>query len=156
MFLELPHNVNTDADEQIVDNIKFHKSYILAKNQHFHENRDSILRASSDSYVLIGAPNFNEDKDSLIRIYSNNDVVEILKNKLIERILYMRINSKGMKLNYGIYLGMTIDSFNKLLPLKTNENYVASYIDEEFFQVKFIFDEENRELKEFNFISLID
>ena len=156
LFLESPLSLNTSAAEQTLNNIKFHKSYILAKNQHFDGNRDSIIRASSNGYVLINALRFNEEKDSLIRISSNNDVVEILKNKYIERILHMRINSKGIKLNYGIYLGMTIDSFNKLFPLKINENYVASYSDEEFFEVKFIFDEENRELKEFNYLYLID
>lgn len=156
LFLELPLDINASTDEQIINNIKFHKSYILSKNHHFNDLGDSIIRATSDSYVLIDAPHSYEERDSLIRIASNNDVVEILKNKYIERIVYMRINTTGIKLNHGIYLGMSMDSFSAVMPLKINENHLASYNDEEFIEVNFIFDEESRALKEFNYIALID
>lgn len=66
------------------------------------------------------------------------------------------MNSIGIKLNYGIYLGMTLDSFTSLLSLKINENHVASYINDESFEVKFLFDELNKNLKEFNYISIMD
>lgn len=156
LFLNSPLNVNTKASKQKFNNIIFYKSYILAKNKHVNDNSDSIIRATSDSFVIIDGSHIKKERDSLIRIASHNDVIEILKNKYTERILQMRINSKGIKLNYGIYLGMTLDSFNNLLPLKINEDYIASYINKEYFEVKFIFDRENRELKEFNYRSIID
>ncbi|MCB0743413.1 MAG: hypothetical protein KDC67_05880 [Ignavibacteriae bacterium] len=49
-----------------------------------------------------------------------------------------------------------MDSFTSLLSLKINENHVASYINDESFEVKFLFDELNKNLKEFNYISIMD
>lgn len=156
LFLESPLKVNTNTIEQSLSNVNFYKSYILIGNPHYNENQDSILKSYSNSYVLIEGTNLKEDLDSIIRISNNKDVIEILKNKYVEHIIYMRMNSKGIKLNYGIYLGMNLDSFSKLLPLKLNENYIASYIKDESFEVKFLFDKESKKLKEFNYLSIID
>lgn len=156
LFLESPINVNANANEQRLNAIKFHKSYILNDNPHFNADSDSVIKASSDSYVLIGGSNFDKEQDSLIRISSDTDVIEILKNKYVERITYMRLNSDGIKLNYGMYIGMALDSFTQLLPIKIDQNYIASYRDNESFEMKFTFDKDSKRLKEFNYISIID
>lgn len=156
LFLADPLEVNSNIDEQVLNNIKFRKHYLLAKNEHSDQDRDSILKEFSDSYVVLGDKYFSQEKDTLIRLSSAKDVVDILKNKYTERIVYMNMNSKGLKLNYGLYLGMARDSFNKLLPLKINKEHVASYVKEEFFEVEFVFDKENGVLKNINYRSIID
>ena len=156
LFLESPITINTNANEQRLNNIKFHKSYILNDNPHFNSDSDSIAKATSNSYVILNGSSFDKEQDSLIRISSNTDVIEILKNKYVERITYMRLNSNGIQLNYGVHLGMALDDFTKLFPLEINENHIVSYIDNDSFEVKFIFDEDSKRLKEFNYLSIID
>lgn len=156
LFLESPINVNANANEQSLNAIKFHKSYILNDNPHFNADSDSISEASANSFVVINGSHFDKEQDSLIRISSNSDVIEILKNKYVERITYMRLNSNGLELNYGVHLGMSLDRFTELLPIKIDENYIASYMDNDSFEIKFIFDKDNKLLKELNYISIID
>lgn len=155
-FLESPITINSNANEQRINNITLHKSYILNDNPHFNADLDSTAKTSSNSYVILNASRFDREQDSLIRLASNTDVIEVLKNKYVERITYMRLNSKGLQLNYGLHLGMDLDSFTKLLPLKIDENYVASYSDNDSFEAKFIFDENSKKLKELDYISIID
>ncbi|HUH28488.1 hypothetical protein [Gelidibacter sp.] len=156
LFVESPILINSSLNEQRLNNIKFHRSYILNDNPHFNSDSDSIVKATSNSYVILNGSHFDKEQDSLIRLASNSDVVEILKNKYVERITYMRLNSKSLELNYGIHIGMTLDDFTELFPLEINENYVASYADNDSFEVKFIFDEDSKRLKEFNYLSIID
>lgn len=156
LFLESPITINTSPNEQRLNSIKFHKSYILNDNPHFNSDSDSIAKASSNSYVILNGSTFDKEQDSLIRLASTKDVIEILKNKYVERITYMRLNSDGIQLNYGVYLGMDLDSFTKLLPLKIDENLVASYADNDAVEATFTFDEDSKRLKEFNYLSIIE
>lgn len=156
LFLESPITINTSLNEQRLNNIKFHKSYILNDNPHFNSDSDSIAKASSNSYVILNGSSFDKEQDSLIRLASKSDVIEILKNKYVERITYMRVNSNGLQLNYGVHLGMALDDFTKLFPLEINENHMASYMDNDSYEVKFIFDEDSKRLKELNYLSIID
>ncbi len=152
LFCESPLNVNTNVFKQKINNIEFYKSYILIEN--LHVNKEYEL--NKDNYVTIGAVNFNANKDSIIRIASNSDVIEILKNKFTERTIYMRINSKDINLNCGIYLGMSLDQFVELMPLKVDEYYVASFESEESLELKFIFDKEKKHLKEILYRLIIE
>lgn len=156
LFLESPITINSGANEQRLDMIKFHKSYILNDNPHFNADSDSISKATSNSYVILDGSHFDKDQDSLIRLASNTDVIEILKNKYVERITYMRVNSNGLQLNYGVHLGIALDDFRNLFPLTIDDNFIASYKEDDSFEVKFIFDPDSKMLKEFNYLSIID
>lgn len=156
LFLESPITLNTNATEQRLNTIQFHKSYILNENPHVDTNRDSLLKANSNSYVAIGEAHFDKERDSLIRFASATDVIEILKNKYVERITYMRLQSEGLQLNYGVHLGMNADSFTKLFPLELDANYKATVEDRDAFEVTFTFDKKNKTLKEVNYVSVMD
>lgn len=156
LFLESPITINTGANEQRLNMIKFHKSYILHDNPHFNADSDSISKATSNSFVIIDGSHFDKEQDSLIRLASNSDVIEILKNKYVERITYMRLNSNGLQLNYGIHIGMSLETFTKLFPLTIDDHFIASYKDNDSFEVNFIFDQDSKLLKEFNYLSIID
>ena len=156
LFLESPITINSSANEQRLNMIKFHKSYILNDNPHFNADSDSISKASSNSYVILDGSHFDKEQDSLIRLASNSDVIEILKNKYVERITYMRLNSNGLQLNYGIHIGMSLETFTKLFPLTIDDHFIASYKDNDSFEVNFIFDQDSKLLKEFNYLSIID
>ncbi|MBO3098736.1 hypothetical protein [Gelidibacter pelagius] len=156
LFLESPITINSSANEQRLNMIKFHKSYILNDNPHFNADSDSISKASSNSYVILAGSHFDKEQDSLIRLASNSDVIEILKNKYVERITYMRVGSNGLQLNYGVHLGMALDDFTKLFPLTIDDHFIASYKDNDSFEVNFIFNQDSKLLKEFNYLSIID
>ncbi|WP_299398758.1 hypothetical protein [uncultured Gelidibacter sp.] len=156
LFLESPITLNTNATEQRLNTIQFHKSYILNENPHVDTNRDSLLKANSNSYVAIGEAHFDKERDSLIRFASATDVIEILKNKYVDRITYMRLQSEGLQLNYGVHLGMDADSFTKLFPLELDINYKATVEDRDAFEVTFTFDKKNKTLKEVNYVSVMD
>lgn len=156
LFLESPITLNMNATEQRLHTIQFHKSYILNENPHVDTDRDSLLKANSNSYVIIGEAHFEKERDSLIRFSSATDVIEILKNKYVERITYMRLQSEGLQLNYGVHLGMDADSFTKLFPLELDVNYKATVEDRDAFEVTFTFDKKNKTLKEVNYVSVMD
>lgn len=148
LFLESPITVNTKLNEQRLNAIKFHKSYILNKNPHVDADGDSLLKANSNSFVVIGKGDFDNGRDFLIRLPSDTDIIEILKNKYVERITYMRLQSEDLQLNYGVRLGMDLDSFTKLLPLKVDANHEATYRDNDAFELKFVFDPNDKTLQE--------
>jgi len=156
LFLESPITLNTRATEQRLHTIQFYKSYILNENPHLDTHRDSLLKANSNSYVVIDKAHFDKERDSLIRFASATDVIEILKNKYVERITYMRLQSEGLQLNYGVHLGMDADSFTKLFPLELDANYKAIVEENATFEVIFSFDKKDKTLKEVIYVSVMD
>lgn len=53
-------------------------------------------------------------QDSIIRHASlHGDVVELLKNRHQEKIVFLRFNSDKLNLRYGIYIGINMDDFFK-------------------------------------------
>ncbi|TXE09135.1 hypothetical protein ES711_04165 [Gelidibacter salicanalis] len=155
LFLESPITLNTNVTEQRLNTIQFHKSYILNENPH-NANSDSLLRANSNSYVVIGEEHFDKERDSLIRFASATDVIEVLKNKYVERVTYMRLQSEGLQLNYSMHLGMDADSFTKLFPLEIDANYKATIEEHDAFEVTFTFDQTDKTLKEVHYVSVMD
>ena len=156
LFLESPITINSNVNEQRFNKILFHKSYILNDNPHFNSDSDSIAKASSSSYVIIDGSNFEKEQDSLIRFASNTDIIEVFKNKYTERITYMRLNSKDLKLNYGIFIGMSMDIFRTLFPLHIDNNLTAFYRDNDSFEVEFNFDKVTKQLKKVKYLSVMD
>jgi len=116
-LLKSPVIVNSSQKRQRMDGIDFFKSYMLAENTHSQYFQDSIIRYSS----------------------LDGDVVELLKNKHQEEIVYLRFKSEKLKLRYGIYIGMSMDHFFLKMPKQEIKDNTIVY-DSEYSSLKFSFD----------------
>lgn len=87
-------------------------------------------------------------QDSIIRHASlHGDVVELLKNRHQEKIVFLRFNSDKLNLRYGIYIGMNMDDFFKKMPEQEIQDNILIY-DSEYASLKFYFDAKRKELKQ--------
>ena len=106
-----------DTKRQRMDGIEFFKSYLLTENMHSQYFQDSIIRYSS----------------------LDGDVVELLKNKHQEEVVYLRFKSEKLNLRYGIYIGMSMDDFFLKMPKQEIKDNAIVY-DSEYSSFKFSFD----------------
>lgn len=132
-LFEHPIIINSNLKKENISGVNFFKSYILSENLHFQYYPDSIIRYSSE----------------------NDDVIELLKNKYQEKIIFLRFVSANISLRYGIYLGMSVDEFFLLMPEQELIDDVVVY-DSEDVSIKFYFDTKTNTLKNVHYYSFID
>ena len=115
-----------------------------------------IYRNFHRSYVLLESKYYGQEPDSLLRYATEKDVIEILKNEVSNHIVFIRASTKKVKFSNGVNIGMPLHDFNLLFPLQIDENYVATYTHDEFYDVQFFFDKETKRLKEIIYMSIIN
>jgi len=138
LFLESPVTLNSNLKNLKINGITFNRGHFISSSVH------DVFKT-------------NEKLDTIIRFTSqNNDVIEILKNYYVEHIIYLKLSSKGIQLNGGIYLGMTYGEFYNFLPLKMNHDGLVFYrSDDDFFEIMFYFDGD-KILREVNYYKNLD
>lgn len=128
-----PVIINSSQKRESMNDIDFFKSYLLVENTHSQYFQDSIIRYSS----------------------LDGDVVELLKNKYQEKVIFLRFNSEMLNLRYGIYIGMSIDDFFLKMPKKEIQINNIIY-DSEYSSLKFYFDIRENKLKQVFYTHYID
>lgn len=124
-LLASPVIINSELKKEKINGIEFYKSYMITENEHSSYFQDSIIRHAS----------------------LHGDVVELLKNKHQEKIVFLRFNSDKLNLRYGIYIGMNMDDFFKKMPEQEIQDNILIY-DSEYASLKFYFDAKRKELKQ--------
>lgn len=110
LLLNSPLKINTDLSYFKLRNIRFKKEIFTIENKHFRTELDSIVRYTS----------------------RKNSVIEVYKNDLMDKIIFLESNENGFELNYGIKIGMNIHDFESLYPLKVDKFNVARINDSIF------------------------
>lgn len=132
-LFECPIIINSELKKENIDGVKFFKSYILSENLHSQYYPDSIIRFSSQY----------------------DDVIEILKSKYQEKIIFIRFHSNNLSLKYDICIGMNIDDFFSLMPKQELVDNAVVY-DSDYVSIKFYFDTKTNTLKNVHYYSFID
>lgn len=132
-LLKSPVIINSSQKRQRMDGIEFFKSYLLTENMHSQYFQDSIIRYSS----------------------LDGDVVELLKNKHQEELMFLRFGSEKLNLRYGIYIGMSMDDFFLKMPKKEIEDNAIVY-DSEYSSLKFSFDIKKAKLRQVFYTHYMD
>lgn len=132
-LFESPIIIDSRLKKENIDGVKFFKSYILSENIHFQYDPDSIIR-------------FSSQKD---------DVVELLKNKYQEKIIFLRFTSNTISLRYGVHIGMSVDDFFSLMPEQELVDNAVIY-DSDDVSIKFYFDTKTNTLKNVHYYRFID
>ncbi|MGJ8591835.1 MAG: hypothetical protein ACSHXF_04770 [Aquaticitalea sp.] len=136
LLLNSPLEINCDLSYFNLKNIKFKKEIFTISNKHFREELDTIVRYTS----------------------LNNSIIEIYKNDLMDKIIYLESDENNFRLNYGLHIGMHKVELEKLLPLTIDENNIARINDsiyEDFFNLILTFNKDNL-LTNINYVSYIE
>lgn len=123
-LFEGPIKINSHLDKFYIDKIKFHKSYILLENNHGALKQDSVIRFAS----------------------TNDDIIEVFKNKHMDKIIFLRFSSKNLTLNHGIKIGMSYSQFFDLLPNSEPVFDCITY-QNDYSTLKFVFGTKSKKLK---------
>lgn len=132
-LLKSPVIIDSDQKRERIDGIDFFKSYILTENTHSQYFQDSIIRHSS----------------------LDGDIVELLKNKHQEKVMFLRFSSEKLNLRYGIYIGMSMDEFFLKMPEQEIQANTIIY-DSEYSSLKFYFDLRKAKLKQVFYTHYMD
>lgn len=120
----IPLQIDSKKKYLNIQNLKFNKSYVLVSNAHQNLVQDSLIRFASNQ----------------------NDIIEIYKNKHLDKIIFLRFSSTNLKLKYGIYIGMSYNHFFELLPYEEPIFNSVTY-ENEYSILEFVFDSKSKKLK---------